>query len=48
MTILPFLVITFGAGAASLLTRGNARLSTSIGILGLAVAAVAATMIKAD
>ena len=35
VTVLPFLVIAFGAGAASLLTRGNARLSTAIGILGL-------------
>jgi formate hydrogenlyase subunit 3/multisubunit Na+/H+ antiporter MnhD subunit len=48
MTILPFLVITFGAGAASILTRGSARLSMAIGILGLAAAAIAAGAIKPD
>lgn len=46
MTILPFLVIAFGAGAASVLTRGSVRLSTAIGIVGLAVAAIAAAGIK--
>ena len=48
MTILPFLIITFGAGAASLLTRHNARLSAAIGILGLVAALFAARAIKAD
>ncbi len=48
MTILPFLVIAFGAGAASILTRGNSRLSIWIGIVGLAAAAIAAAGIKPD
>ena len=48
MTILPFLVITFGAGAASILTRRNWGLSTAIGIVGLAAAAVAAATIRPD
>ncbi len=48
MTILPFLVVTFGAGAASLLTRRNGPLSTAIGIGGLAAAVIAAGMITAD
>ncbi len=48
MTILPFLVITFGAGAASILTRDRARLSTAIGIIGLVGAVIAAAAIKAD
>ncbi|HEX5014889.1 MAG TPA: proton-conducting transporter membrane subunit [Candidatus Limnocylindrales bacterium] len=45
MTVLPFLAITFGAAAASLLTRGNRRVSVWIGILGLLAAAVAAARI---
>lgn len=48
MTILPFLVIAFGAGAASILTRHTPRLSTWIGVLGLVAAAIAATTIRAD
>ena len=48
MTILPFLVISFGAGAASLLVRRNGPLSTAIGIGGLAAAVIAAGTITAD
>jgi NADH:ubiquinone oxidoreductase subunit 2 (subunit N) len=48
VTLLPFLVITFGAGAASLLTRRNAGLSTFIGIAGLAAATMAAATIRVD
>jgi formate hydrogenlyase subunit 3/multisubunit Na+/H+ antiporter MnhD subunit len=48
VTILPFLAIAFGAGAASLLTRENGRLSAWIGIVGLAGAAVAAAAMSAD
>ncbi len=46
MTILPFLVITFGAGAAAILTRGSPRLSVAIGIVGLGAAAIAASTIR--
>jgi NADH:ubiquinone oxidoreductase subunit 2 (subunit N) len=42
VTILPFLAIAFGAGAASLLTRRNGGLSAAIGIIGLAGAVAAA------
>ena len=35
MTVLPFLAITFGAAAASLLTRRNRRISAWVGIIGL-------------
>lgn len=48
MTILPFLVITLGAGAASVLTRQNGRLSPAIGIVGLAAASIAAATISSD
>jgi len=48
VTILPFLAVTFGAAAASLLTRRSERLSATIGILGLAGAVVAAAAISAD
>jgi formate hydrogenlyase subunit 3/multisubunit Na+/H+ antiporter MnhD subunit len=48
VTILPFLVITFGAGAASLLTRRYSAVSTAIGIAGLAAAVVTAGLIGAD
>lgn len=48
MTLLPFLVICFAAGAASLLARGNGQLSTAIGIVGLAGAVIAAETIGAD
>lgn len=48
MTILPFLAIAFGAGAASLLTRENGRLSAWIGVLGLAGAAVAAAAMSGE
>jgi NADH:ubiquinone oxidoreductase subunit 2 (subunit N) len=47
MTILPFLAITFGAAAASLLSRRNVPLSTLIGILGLTGAVIAAAGIRA-
>lgn len=46
MTILPFLAITFGAGAAAILTRSSPRLSIAIAIVGLAAAAIAASTIK--
>lgn len=45
MSLLPFLAIAFGAGAASLLTRQTARVSLGIGIVGLALAVVAAAAI---
>ena len=47
MSVLPFLAIAFGAAAASLLARGNVALSSGIGIVGLAAAAIAATTIRA-
>ena len=47
MTILPFLAITFGAAAASLLSRRNVPLSALIGILGLTGAVIAAAGIRA-
>ena len=46
MTILPFLAITFGAAAASLLTRGYGNLSGAIGIAGLVGAVFAAAAIR--
>jgi NADH:ubiquinone oxidoreductase subunit 2 (subunit N) len=46
VTVLPFLAIAFGAAAASLLLRPNARLSALVGIAGLAAAAVAAGRIE--
>lgn len=48
MTLLPFLVITFGAGVASILTRASRRLSIVIGLVGLLAAIVAAWAIKPD
>ena len=48
MTILPFLAIAFGAAAASLLTRGNAVLSATIGIAGLGAAVLAAAAIRTN
>ncbi|MFL5771195.1 MAG: proton-conducting transporter membrane subunit [Chloroflexota bacterium] len=48
MTVLPFLAITFGAAAASLLSRRNGRISTAAGLLGLGAAAIAAGRIRAD
>jgi hypothetical protein len=48
VTILVFLAITFGAGTASLLTRARPGLSATIGILGLAAAAIAASRIGVD
>jgi formate hydrogenlyase subunit 3/multisubunit Na+/H+ antiporter MnhD subunit len=47
VSVLPFLAIAFGAAAASLLARGNVALSSGIGIVGLAGAAIAATTIRA-
>jgi formate hydrogenlyase subunit 3/multisubunit Na+/H+ antiporter MnhD subunit len=46
VTILPFLVIAFGAGAASLLARQSERLSAVIGVLGLLAAVIAASGIR--
>jgi formate hydrogenlyase subunit 3/multisubunit Na+/H+ antiporter MnhD subunit len=48
VTVLPFLAITFGAAAASLLTRHNARIAAAIGVLGLLAAALAAARILPD
>ena len=48
MTILPFLAVAFGAAAASLLTRGNAALSATIGIVGLAGTVIAAAAIRTN
>jgi formate hydrogenlyase subunit 3/multisubunit Na+/H+ antiporter MnhD subunit len=48
VTVLPFLAITFGAAAASLLTRRSARISATIGILGLLAAVFAAARIVAE
>jgi formate hydrogenlyase subunit 3/multisubunit Na+/H+ antiporter MnhD subunit len=45
VTILPFLAVTFGAAAASLLTRRYAGVSAAIGLAGLAAAALAAAAI---
>ena len=48
MTVLPFLAITFGAAAASLLLRANARIAAAIGIAGLLAAAAAAARIRPE
>jgi Proton-conducting membrane transporter len=48
VNLLPFLAIAFGAAAASLLTRRTPALSATIGILGLAAAAVTASTIIPD
>ena len=48
MTVLPFLAITFGAAAASLLLRANARMAAAIGIAGLLAAAAAAARIRPE
>jgi NADH-quinone oxidoreductase subunit N len=48
VSVLPFLAIAFGAGAASLLTRGNRTISAWVGIVGLLAAAVAAARISAS
>lgn len=45
MTILPFLAVTIGAGAASLLTRRSPLLSTTIGLAGLVAACLTAAAI---
>lgn len=45
MSLLPFLAITFGAAAASLLARSYRRLSLAIGLLGLVAATIAALAI---
>ena len=46
MSILAFLAITFGAGAAGLLTRRRPAISISIGLLGLATALVSALLVS--
>jgi formate hydrogenlyase subunit 3/multisubunit Na+/H+ antiporter MnhD subunit len=48
VTVLPFLAITFGAAAASLLLRANARMAAAIGIAGLLAAAAAAARIRPE
>jgi len=48
VTVLPFLAITFGAAAASLLLRANARMAAAIGIAGLFAAAAAAARIRPE
>ncbi len=45
MSLLPFLVVTFGAAAAALILRRYRRLSLAIGLAGLAVATIAAMAI---
>lgn len=42
MSLLPFLIVAFGAGTASLLARHRADLAGGIGIAGLALASLAA------
>ncbi len=46
MSILAFLAITFGAGAAGLLTRRRPTVSISIGLLGLVAALVSALLVS--
>lgn len=46
MSVLAFLAITFGAGAAGLLTRRRPTISISIGLLGLAVAVIAGLLVS--
>ncbi len=46
MTLLPFLVLAFGAGALSLLTRPTPRASIGIGLVGLVLAGMAAGAIR--
>jgi formate hydrogenlyase subunit 3/multisubunit Na+/H+ antiporter MnhD subunit len=48
VSVLPFLAITFGAAAASLLLRANARMAAAIGIAGLLAAAAAAARIRPE
>jgi NADH:ubiquinone oxidoreductase subunit 2 (subunit N) len=48
MTLVPFLAITFGAGAASLLARRSPELSAGIGIVGLVAAVVTAAALRDD
>ena len=48
MSVLPFLAITFGAAAASLLLRANAKMAAAIGIAGLLAAAAAAARIQPE
>lgn len=45
MSLIPFLVVAFGAGSCSLLLRHRPDLSGAIGIAGLALAALAATVV---
>ncbi len=45
MSLLPFLVVTFGAAAAALILRRYRRLSLAIGLAGLAAATIAALAI---
>ena len=45
MSLLPFLVVTFGAAAAALILRRYRRLSLAIGLVGLVVATIAALAI---
>ncbi|MCU0504276.1 MAG: hypothetical protein MUE82_00655 [Chloroflexi bacterium] len=46
MTVLAFLAITFGAGAAGLLTRRRPPVSIAIGLVGLAAALVSALLVS--
>jgi len=48
VSVLPFLAITFGAAAASLLLRANAKMAAAIGIAGLLAAAAAAARIQPE
>ena len=48
MTILPFLIVTFGAGAGSLLVRRSANGSLAVGIAGLVAAVVVAAGLPTD
>ena len=45
MSLVPFLVVTFGAAAGALIARGYRRLSLAIGLLGLVAATIAALAI---
>ena len=47
MSLLPFLVVAFGTGAASLLARRRPDISAAIGVAGLLAGVVAASTIRA-
>jgi formate hydrogenlyase subunit 3/multisubunit Na+/H+ antiporter MnhD subunit len=48
VSLLPFLAIAFGAGSLALLTRRNMAASVAVGIVGLAMAGIAAGAIRTE